>query len=45
LRTEGNLQKVPDARKARGFQGPTRMILAEITNKEEREPGETVTRV
>jgi hypothetical protein len=35
-------QKVPDARKAKGSQGPTSMTLAEIPNKGEREPVETI---
>ena len=33
----GSHQKVPDTRKARGFQDPMRMTLAEIPNKGERE--------
>jgi hypothetical protein len=32
--------KVPDFRRARSFQDPTGMILAEIHNKGEREPVE-----
>jgi hypothetical protein len=41
---EGSQQKVPDIRKARGSQDPTGMTLAEITNKGEREPVETISR-
>ena len=40
----GSNQKVPDARKARGSQDPTGMTLAEIPNKGEREPVETISR-
>jgi hypothetical protein len=35
-------QKVPDARKARGSQDLTEKTLAEIPNKWQREPGETI---
>ena len=35
-------QQVPDARKARGSQDPTGMTLAEIPNKGEIEPVETI---
>ena len=38
----GSNQKVPDARKARASQDPTRMTLAEIPNKGEGEPFETI---
>ena len=38
----GSHQKVPDARKARGSQDP--MTLAEIPNKGERKPVETIFR-
>jgi len=38
--SEVSLQKVPDARKARGYQDPVGMTLAEILNK-----GEIVSRV
>jgi hypothetical protein len=41
---EGSHQKVSDARKARGYQNPTGMTLAEIHNKGEREPVETISR-
>jgi hypothetical protein len=37
-------QKVPDARKERDFQNPTRMKLAEIPNKGERAPVEIISR-
>ena len=37
-------QKVPDARKARGFQDPPGMTLAEILNIGEKEPIETISR-
>jgi hypothetical protein len=40
----GSHQKVPDARKARDSQDPTGMTLAEIPNKEEKEPVETISR-
>jgi len=40
----GSYQNVPDARKARGSQDPTRMILAEMSNKGEREPEEIISR-
>jgi hypothetical protein len=40
----GSQQKVPDAKKTRGFQDPIRMTLAEIPNKGEREPVETISR-
>ena len=40
----GSHKKVPDARKARGSQDPIRMTLVEITNKEEREPVEIISR-
>jgi hypothetical protein len=40
--TEGSHKKVPDAREARGSQDPTGMTLAEIPNKGEREPVETI---
>jgi hypothetical protein len=43
--TGGSHQKVSDARKARGSQDPTGMMtLAEIPNKGEREPVETIFR-
>jgi hypothetical protein len=35
---------VGDARKARGFQDPRGMMLAEIPNKEERETVEAIAR-
>jgi hypothetical protein len=38
----GSNQKVPDARKARASQDPTRMTLAEISHKGEGEPFETI---
>jgi len=41
----GSHKKVPDARKARGSQDPTEMRLAEISNKGEREPVETISSV
>jgi hypothetical protein len=37
-------KKVPNARKARGSQDPTGMTLAEILNKEEREPVKNIWR-
>jgi hypothetical protein len=37
-------QKVPDTGKARVSQDPMRMTLAEIPNKREREPVETISR-
>jgi hypothetical protein len=37
-------RKVPDAKKARGSQDPTGMALAEIPNKGERQPVETISR-
>jgi hypothetical protein len=40
--TGGSNQKVPDARKARAFQDPMAMTLAEILNKVEGEPVETI---
>jgi hypothetical protein len=40
----GSHQKVPDVRKAGGSQDITVMILAEIPNKGEREPVETISR-
>jgi hypothetical protein len=45
MKTWGTHQKVPEAKKARGFQDPTGMTLAEIPNKGEREPVETIYRV
>jgi hypothetical protein len=42
--TEGRHQKVPDARKARGSQYLIGMTLAEISNKGEIEPVETISR-
>ena len=36
------VHKVPDARKRRGSQDPLAMILAEIPNKGESEPVETI---
>jgi hypothetical protein len=44
MRSRDIQQKVPDARKARGPQNPMGMILAEIPNKREREPVETMWR-
>jgi hypothetical protein len=41
---EGNHQKVPVARKARGSKDPLGMILAEIPNKWDTVPGETMSR-
>jgi hypothetical protein len=35
-------QKVPEARKTRGSQDSKGMILAQIPNKGERKPGETI---
>ena len=35
---------VPDTRKAKSSQDPTRMTLAKIPNKGEREPVETISR-
>jgi hypothetical protein len=40
----GYHQNVPDARKARGSQNPTGMLLAELSNKREREPVEIIWR-
>ena len=40
----GNQQKVPDVKKARGSQDPMGITLAEIPNKGEREPVETLWR-
>jgi hypothetical protein len=40
----GTGQKVPDARKGRGSQEPTGMALADIPNKDEGEPVETLFR-
>jgi hypothetical protein len=40
----GSHQNVPDARKARDSQDPTEMTLAEIPNKGEGEPVETISR-
>jgi len=40
----GRQQKVPDARKGRGSQYPSGMTLAEISNKGESEPAETISR-
>jgi hypothetical protein len=37
--------KVPDASKARGSQNPMGMTLAEIPNKGERKPVETISRI
>jgi hypothetical protein len=42
--TGANNQKVPDARKARASQNPMGMTLAEIPNKGEKEPIETISR-
>jgi hypothetical protein len=41
----GSHQKVQDVRKARGSQDPTRVTLAEIPIKGERELVETISRV
>jgi hypothetical protein len=41
----GSYQKVSDAKKARGSQGPTGMTSSEIPNKGERKPVETISRV
>jgi hypothetical protein len=38
----GSQQKVPDARKARGSQDPSEMMLAEIPKKGKGEPVETI---
>ena len=40
----GSHQQVPDARKVRGSQDPAGMRLAEMPNKEEGEPLETISR-
>jgi len=40
----GSNQKVPDARKTRASQDPTRMTLAEITPKREGEPVKIISR-
>jgi hypothetical protein len=42
--TGGSHQKLPGARKARGFQDPPGMTLAEILNIGEKEPIETISR-
>jgi hypothetical protein len=42
--TGGGYQKISDARKARGFQDPKGMTLAEIPNKVEREFVESISR-
>jgi len=42
--TGGSHQQVLDARKARGFQDPIGMRLAEMPNKGEGEPVETISR-
>ena len=42
--TRGSHQQVPGTRKARVSQDPTGMILAEIPNKGEKEPVETISR-
>ena len=42
--TEGSNQKVPDARKARASQDPTGMTLAEVPQKGEGKPAETISR-
>jgi hypothetical protein len=39
-----NHQKVPDARKARGYQDPMGITISEIPNKGEREPLESISR-
>jgi hypothetical protein len=44
LEIGGSHQQVPDARKARGLQDQTGMILVEMPNKEEGEPVETISR-
>lgn len=44
MRNEGNHQQVPDARKVRSSQNPTEMRLAEMLNKGEGEPLETISR-
>ena len=36
--TSSSLKKVPDAKKARGFQDPVGITLAEIPTKGEKEP-------
>jgi hypothetical protein len=41
-RTRDSQQKVSDARKVRGSQDLTGMILAKIPNKGEREPAQTI---
>ena len=40
--TEGSHQKIPDTKKARGSQDPKGMKLAEMSNKGEGEPVETI---
>jgi hypothetical protein len=40
--TGGSLQKVPDAKKARGSKYPTGMRLVEVPNKGEGEPIKTM---
>lgn len=40
----GNHQQVPEARKVRGSQDPTGVTLAEMLNKREGEPVETISR-
>jgi hypothetical protein len=42
--TGSSQQKIPDARKSKGSQDPMGMTLAEILNKAEREPVETIFR-
>jgi hypothetical protein len=41
----GNNEKVPDGRKARASQDPTRMTLAEISHKKEGQTVETISRI
>jgi hypothetical protein len=43
-RWRGSQHKVPDTRKARRFQDPIGITLAEIPNKAEIEPVETISR-
>jgi hypothetical protein len=40
----GRYQQIPDARKLKGSQDPTGMRLAEMLNKGEGEPVETISR-